>query len=127
MMTFPAHLKKTEMPTQSRLMFDLENFKKTYVAGTTQAKIGGKVASPISLRDDDIDSMITTYNTAVTDTASEILEKERRRIKLCDERRGLKKKRYEERGAKEYTKSNKRVQKTLKKQKRTGRYPEQGD
>ena len=49
----------------------------------------------------DIDTMITTYNIAVTDAASEILWKERRRKKpwvikdvldLCDERRDLKKK-----------------------------------
>ena len=50
--------------------------------------------------------MITTYNTAVTDTAGEILGKERRRkksciIDLCAERRDLKKRRYEEQGAKE--------------------------
>ena len=59
----------------------------------------------------DIDTMITTYNTAVTDAASEILGKKRRRKKpwvtkdvldLCDERRDLKKKRYEAEGAKEY-------------------------
>ena len=58
-----------------------------------------------------IDTMITTYNTAVTDAASEILGKKRRRKKpwvtkdvldLCDERRDLKKKRYEAEGAKEY-------------------------
>ena len=57
-----------------------------------------------------MDTMITTYNTAVTDAASEILGKERRRKKpwvtkdvldLCDERRDLKKKRYEAEGAKE--------------------------
>ena len=48
-----------------------------------------------------MDAMITTYNTAVTDAASEILGKERRRKKpwvtkdvldLYDERRELKKK-----------------------------------
>ena len=53
--------------------------------------------------------MITTYNTAITDAASEILGKERRRKKpwvtkdvldLCDERRDLKKKWYEAEGAK---------------------------
>ena len=47
-----------------------------------------------------MDTMITTYNTAVTDAASEILGKERRRKKpwvtkdvldLCDEWRDLKK------------------------------------
>ena len=59
----------------------------------------------------DIDTMITTYNIAVTDAASEILGKERRRKKpwvtkdvldLCDERRDLKKKQYEAEGTKEY-------------------------
>ena len=98
------------------------------MAGTVQATIGGKFAPPINMRDDDIniDSMITTYNTAVTDTASEIIGKECRRIKpwvtrdvldLCDEARGLKKGRYEEEGATEYRKANKRVQKALKKAK----------
>ena len=58
----------------------------------------------LSDEDMDMDTMITTYNTAVTDAASEILGKERRRKKpwvtkdvldLCNERRDLKKKRYE--------------------------------
>ena len=72
----------------------------------------------------DIDTMITTYNTAVTNAASEILGKERRRKKpwvtkdvldLCDERRDLKKKRYEAEGAKEYREANRRIQKAVKK------------
>ena len=67
-----------------------------------------------------INSMITTYNTAVTDAASEILEKERRRKKpwvikdvldLCDDRRDFKKKWYEAEGAKEYREANRRIQK----------------
>ena len=77
--------------------------------------IGGKFAPLINLRDDDIDSMLTTYNTAVTDKANETLRKECRRKKpwvtrdvldLCDERRGFKKRRYELKGAKEYRKAN---------------------
>ena len=57
----------------------------------------------------DINTMITTYNTAVTDAASEIHAKGRSRKKprvirdvldLCDERKDLKKKRYEAEGAK---------------------------
>ena len=69
-----------------------------------------------------MDTMITTYNTAVTDAASEILGKERGRKKpwvtkdvldLCDERRDLKKKRYKAEGAKEY----RRIQKAVKKAK----------
>ena len=55
----------------------------------------------LSDEDMDMDTMITTYNTAVTDAAREILGKERRRKKpwvtkdvldLCDERRDLKQK-----------------------------------
>ena len=80
------------------------------MACTFQATIGGKFAPLIGM---DMDTMITTYNTAVTDAASEILGKERRRKKpwvtkdvldLCDERRDLKKKRYDAEGAKEYWK-----------------------
>ena len=77
-----------------------------------------------------MDTMITTYNTAVTDAASEILGKERRRKKpwvtkdvlnLCDERRDLKKKRYEAEGAKEYREANRRIQKAVKKAKELDR------
>ena len=98
------------------------------VACTFQATIGGKFAPLIGLSDEDMDmdTMITTYNTAVTDAASEILGKERRRKKpwvtkdvldLCDERRDLKKKRYEAEGAKEYREANRRIQKAVKKAK----------
>ena len=62
----------------------------------------------------------------MTDAASEILGKERRRknpwvtkdiLDLCDKRRVLKKKRYEEEGAKEYREANRRNQKAVKKAK----------
>ena len=51
------------------------------MACTFQATIGGKFALLIGLSDEDrdINTMITTYNTAVTVAASEILGKERRR------------------------------------------------
>ena len=60
-----------------------------------------EIRTTTGLRDDDmdIDTMITTYNTALTDAASVILEKERRRKKPwitkdvldCDERKDLNK------------------------------------
>ena len=64
--------------------------------------IGGKFAplAIMSNEDTDIGSMITTFNTAVTETASEILGKHRQKKKpwitaeildLCDKRRELKK------------------------------------
>ena len=113
MMTFQNRLKMARKPNQPRLRFDLEKLRNPDVACTFQATIGGKFAPLIGLSDEDMDTMITTYNTAVTDAASEILGKERRRKKpwvtkdvldLCDERRELKKKRYEAEGAKEYSK-----------------------
>ena len=96
------------------------------MASTFQATIGWKFAPLIGLRyeDMDINTMITTYNTAVTDAASEFLGKDRRRkqpwvtrdvLDLCDERRNLKKKRYEAEGAKEYREANNRIQKAVKK------------
>ena len=128
MMTFRVRLKKARKPNQQRLWFYLEKLRNPDVASTFQATIGGKFAPLIGLSDEDmgIDTMITTYNTAVTDAASEILGKERRRKKpwvtkdvldLCDERRDLKKKRYEAEGAKEYRKANRRIQKAVKKAK----------
>ena len=82
------------------------------MACTFQATIVGKFTPLIGLSDEDMDmdTMITTYNATVTDAAREILGEERRRKKpwvtkdvvdLCDERRDLKKKRYDAEGAKE--------------------------
>ena len=107
MMTFQVRLKKTRKPNQPRLRFDLEKLRDPDVACTFQATIGGKFAPLIGLSDEDMDmdTMITTYNTVVTDAASEILGKERCRKKpwvtkefldLCDVRKKLKKKRYED-------------------------------
>ena len=125
MMTFRVRLKKARKPNQPRLRFDLEKLRDPDVACTFQATIGGKFAPLIELSDEDIDidTMITTYYTAVTAPASEILGKERRRKKpwvtkdvldLCDEMRDLKEKRYEAEGAKEYREANRRIQKALK-------------
>ena len=77
MMTFPVRLKKARKPNQPRLRFDLEKLRDPDVACTFQATIGGKFAPLIGLSDEDMDinTMITTYNTAVTDAASEILGK----------------------------------------------------
>ena len=75
--------------------------------------IGGKFApfTIMSNKDTDTDSMITTFNTAVTETASEILGKHRPKKKpwiiaeildLCDKRRDLRKKRFEPEGSEKY-------------------------
>ena len=128
MMTFQVRLKKARKPNQPRLRLDLEKLRDPDVACTFQATIGGRFAPLTGLSDEDMDmdTMITTYDTAVTDAASEILGKERHRKKpwvtkdvldLCDERRDLKKKRYEAEGAKEYREANRRIQKAVEKAK----------
>ena len=120
MMTFRVRLKKARKPNQPRLRFDIGKLRDPAVACTFQATIGGRFAPLIGLsdKDMDIDTMMTTYNTAVTDAASEILGKERRRKKpwvtkdvldLCDERGDLKKKRYEAEGTKQYREANRRI------------------
>ena len=75
--------------------------------------IGGRFAplTIMSNEDTDIDSMITPFNTAVTETAGEILGKHRQKKKpwvtaeildLCEKRRELGKKRFEPEGSKLY-------------------------
>ena len=73
------------------------------VLETFQATIGGTFA-PLTImnnEDSDMDSMITTLNTAVTETASEILGKHGQKKKpwvpadtldLCDKKRELREK-----------------------------------
>ena len=83
MMTFYFRLKRIRQPKHTRLKFDLEKLKDPNVLETFRAMIGGKFAPLIimSNEDTDIDSMITTFNTAVTETASEILGRHRQKKK----------------------------------------------
>ena len=73
-----------------------------------------------------IDSMITTFNTAVTEIASEILGKHRQKKKaritaktldLCDKRRELRKKGFEPEGSEKYKEVNNNIKRCLKKAK----------
>ena len=69
MMTYLC-LKSTSKPKHTRLKFDLEKLKDPNMLETFQAMIGGRVA-PLTIMsndDTDIDSMITTFNTAVTES-----------------------------------------------------------
>ena len=83
MMTFCLHLKKISKPKHTRLKFDLEKLKDPNVLETFQAIIGGRFAplTTTSNEDTDIGSMVTTFNTAVTETACEILGKHRQKKK----------------------------------------------
>ena len=101
MMTFHLHLKGFSKQKHTKLKFDLQKLKDPSVLETFQAMIGGKF-SPLTMMDNEdtaLDSTITTFNTAVTETVSEILGKQRQKKKpwvtaeildLCDKRRELK-------------------------------------
>ena len=83
MMTFHLRLKRISKPKNTRLKFDLEKLKDPNVLETFHAMIGRKFAllTITNTEDASRDSMITTFNTAVTETASEILGKHRQKKK----------------------------------------------
>ena len=93
--------------------------------------IGGRFA-PLTIMsndDTDIDPMITTFNTAVTETASEILGKHRQKKKkkknwitaeildMCNKRRELRKKRFEPEGSDKYKEVSNHIEGCTKKAK----------
>ena len=68
--------------------------------------------------------MITTFNTAMGEIASEILDKHRQKknpwvtaeiIDLCDRRRELRKKRFEPKGSEKYREVNNNIKRCMKK------------
>ena len=118
--TFQTHLKNSRKPTQPRIRFDLEKLNDPTVMSVFRASIGGRFAPLATLVDEDadLDSMVTHFNMAVTDTAGELLGKQRRKRKplvtpeildLCDQRRDLKKKRGEPEAAKDYREINRKI------------------
>jgi hypothetical protein len=133
MMTFRLHLKKVKKESHTRIKFDLEKLKDPEVAEAYQAMIGGKFA-PLTILDaddTDMDTLITTFNTATTETASEILGRHRpvkkpwvtaEVLNLCDKRKRskLKKKENDTEGSEQHKAVNRKVKKSMKKQQRTG-------
>ena len=99
-------------PTKPRIRFDLEKLNDPTVMSAFQATTGGRFAPLATLADGDadLDSMVTHFNKAVTDTEAELLGKQRPKRKLCvtpeildlcDQRRDLKKKKKKKREAKQ--------------------------
>ena len=83
MITFHLRLKRVRKPKRTRLKFDLEKLKDPNVLKTFQDMIGGKLLllTIVDNEATDLDSMITAFNTAVIETASEILGKHRQKKK----------------------------------------------
>ena len=102
------------------LKFHLTKLKDPSVLETFQAMIDGKFA-PLTMmnnEDADMDSMITTFNKTVTETASDVLGKHRQKKKpwitaeildLCDKRGELRKKRFEPEGSEKYKEVNNNI------------------
>ena len=101
MMTFRVRLTKVKKQGLTRIKFDLEKLKDPEIAEVFQATIGGKFAPLIALDPDNtnMDTLIDTFNTTVTETANEILGKHRPVkqpwvtadiLDKCDKRRELK-------------------------------------
>ena len=128
MMTFRLRPKKISKPKHTGLKFDLEKLQDPNVLETFQAVTGGRFAPLNIMSNDDTDiySMITTFNTAVTETASEILGKHRQKRKpwvtaeildLCDKRRELRKKRFEPEASEKYKEVSNNIKRCMKKAK----------
>ena len=127
MMTFQTRLKNSRKPTQPRIRFDLEKLNDPTVMSAFQATIGGRFATLVD-EDADLDAMVTHFNKAVTDTAAELLGKQRRKRKpwvipeildLYDQKRDLKKKRGEPEGAEDYREIKRKIRTEMRMAKET--------
>ena len=122
-MTFQTRLKKSRKQTLPRIRFDLEKLNDSTVMSAFQATIGGRFAplAPLADEDADLDSMVTHFNKAVSDTAAVLFDKQHRRrrklwvipeiIDLCVQIRDLKKKTGEPEGAKDYREIKRKTRK----------------
>ena len=129
MMTFKLHLKRVKKLGHARIKFDLEKLNDPEVAEAFHAMIGRKFAVLTILDADgtDMDTLINTFNTAVTNTASEILGKHRPVKKpwltadllyLCDKQRELKKKKKKDtEGVRQNRAANQEIKKGMTKAK----------
>ena len=125
MMSFRLRLKKIKMQSPTRIKFDLERLKDPQVADAFQAMKGGQFTPLTLLNADDteVDTLVNSFNKALTESASEILGKHRavKRtwvttsiLDLCDERRALKKGRHETvEGARNYRAINQEIKKSM--------------
>ena len=77
MMTFRLRLKRMKIQGSIRIRFSLEKLKDPNIADIFRATIGGKFAPLLALENGDTktDALINSFNTAVTETANNILGK----------------------------------------------------
>lgn len=99
LLNFRIRLKKTNKPKNIRLKFNLDRLKDPTIAEYFPTTIGGKLAAMLAL-DEDAETLTTSFNTVMTETATGILEIHGPKplhwvtdkiLDMCDKRRYLKK------------------------------------
>ena len=122
MMTFKLRLQRVNNQGSIRIRFSLEKLKDPNITEIFQATIGGKFAPLLALENQDIeiDALINSFKTAVTERANSILGKLRpakkpwvtdNLLKLYNKRRELKPKKNTTEGSKLYREANQQVTK----------------
>ena len=122
MMTSRLHLQRMKNQGNIRIRLSLEKLKDANIEEIFRATIGGKFAPLLALENQDakIDALTNSFNTAVTETANNILGKHRPAkkpwvteniLKLCDKRKELKQKKNTTEGAKLYREATQQVKK----------------
>ena len=130
MMTFRLRLQRMKNQGNILIRFSLEKVKDPNIAEMFRATIGGKLAPLLALEnwDTEIDALINSFNTALTETANNILGKHRPAkklwvtdsiLKLYDKRRDLKQRKNTTEGAKLFRETNQQVKKCTRKAKAT--------
>ena len=130
MMAFKLRLQRVKNQGSISIRFSLEKLKDPNIAEIFRATIGGNFAALLALENQDIeiDALINSFNTAVTETANNILGKHRPAkkpwvtdniLKLCDKRGELKQKKNTTEGAKLTREANQKVKKDMRKAKET--------
>ena len=78
-MTFRLHLQRMKNQGNVRIRFRREKLKDPNIADIFRATVGGKFASLLALENQDttIDALINSFNTAMIETANNILGKHR--------------------------------------------------
>ena len=124
LMNFRVRLKKRIKKGNIRIKFNLDRLKDPTIVEAFQATIGGRF-EPLLALEDNVESLTTSFNTAMMETATHLLGKHRRKTKpwitneildMCDRRRNLKKIKNTT-GAHEYRIVNKTIRSDMKKAK----------
>ena len=124
LLTLKLKLKTQKKHCNTRIRFSLDKLKDPHVAEIFEANIGGKFATLNLLQD--IDLLTDKMEEVMTETATKVLGKDRKKNKpwitddildQCDLRRALKKTKEDPEAAKQHTSVNRNIRKMMRKAK----------